>query len=133
MKKMLLVTVFCLMSALPCLAADTPFIVPVDQDGIQRVEIVAGEYFFKPGHIVVKVNMPVELKVRKESLLIPHDIVIKAPDAGITISESLSRKPMTFFFTPGKTGSYPIYCSKKPPFMKSHRDKGMEGVLEVVE
>lgn len=35
-------------------------------EGVQRIDILAGSYFFKPDHIMVKVNIPVELSVRKE-------------------------------------------------------------------
>ncbi len=105
----------------------------VDSDGVQRADILAGQYFFKPNHIVVKKNVPVELKVRKEPGIVPHDFVIKAPEAGIDILESLSKDPKTIRFTPTRPGKYPFYCDKKLIFSKSHREKGMEGVLEVVE
>lgn len=131
--RILLTFCFMMISVLSGAAAETPVIVPIDQDGVQRVEILGSEYFFKPSQIVVKVNVPVEIKVRKDSLLVPHDFVISAPEAGISIYESLSRDPKTFFFTPVKVGKYPIYCSKKAPFMRSHREKGMEAVLEVVQ
>jgi len=114
-------------------AADPPTVVPVDKDGVQRIEIMGSDYFFKPAHIIVKVNLPVELNVRKDGYVIPHNIVINAPEAGITVNETLSRDPKAISFTPTKVGSYPIFCDKKPPFMSSHREKGMEGVLEVVE
>lgn len=114
-------------------AADPPTVVPIDKDGVQRVNIVGGDYFFKPGHIVVKVNVPVELNVRKETIIVPHNIVINAPEAGIKINESLSRDPKAITFTPTRAGSYAMYCDKKPPFLASHREKGMEGLLEVVE
>jgi len=120
-----------------CIAASAPepaTVVPIAKDGVQRVDIVGGSYFFKPNHIVVKVNIPVELKVTKESgfSLIPHDIVAKSPEAGIVFQESLSSTPKIIKFTPTKVGKYPLYCSKKAPFSKSHREKGMEGVIEVV-
>ncbi len=118
-----------------CLAAAAPepaTVVPVGKDGVQRVEIVGGSYFFKPNHIVVKVNVPVELKVSKESGLVPHDIVAKSPEAGIEFKESMSSTPKIIKFTPTKVGKYPIYCTKKAPFSKTHREKGMEGVIEVV-
>lgn len=115
------------------MAEKVPFHAAIDADGVQRVEIVGGGYFYTPDHVVVKVNVPVELKVRKEGGIVPHDLVIDAPDAGITVSEKLSGEPKVIRFTPTKVGKYPFYCSKKPPFFKSHRDKGMEGVLEVVE
>lgn len=107
--------------------------VPVDADGVQRINVLGGEYFFDPGHIVVKVNVPVELKVRKDGWFIPHDLVARSPEAGIDFSLSLGSDPQLIRFTPTKTGKYPMYCTKKPPFLKSHRDKGMEGLIEVVE
>ncbi len=118
-----------------CLAAaaqETITVVPMGKDGVQRVEIVGGSYFFKPNHIVVKVNIPVELKISKESGLVPHDIAVKAPEAGIEFKESLSSTPKVIKFTPTKVGKYPMYCTKKAPFSKTHREKGMEGVIEVV-
>ena len=105
----------------------------VDKDGVQRVSVVGGEYFFDPGHIIVKVNQPVELTYSKRPGMTPHNIVIKAFTAGIDFDESMTTEPKVIRFTPKKTGTYPIYCSKKLPFLKSHRDRGMEGVLEVVE
>lgn len=104
----------------------------IGADGVQRVDVEGGSYYFDPYHIIVKVGLPVEMKVRKVTL-IPHDIVIDAPEAGINVKENLSKDPKIIKFTPTKTGRYVIYCSKKPPFFKSHRERGMEGVLEVVE
>jgi plastocyanin domain-containing protein len=105
----------------------------IDNDGVQRVDVLAGRYFFKPDHIIAKVNVPVEIKIRKEPSIVPHDFVIKAPDAGMDILESLSSEPKLIKFTPTKPGRYFFYCDKKMIFSKSHREKGMEGVLEVTE
>jgi len=132
--KKYLVVIVAVLGAL-CLAAsaqESVTVVPMSKDGVQRVDIVGGSYFFKPNHIVVKVNIPVELKVSKESGLIPHDIVAKSPEAGIEFQESMGSTPKIIKFTPTKVGKYPLYCSKKAPFSKSHREKGMEGVIEVV-
>lgn len=105
----------------------------VDADGIQRVTVTGGEFFFDPSFIIVKVNVPVELSVKKESGMVPHNIVIKAPDAGIDVEEDISTYSKIIRFTPGKTGQFPITCEKKFLFFKSHKEKGMEGVLEVTE
>lgn len=106
--------------------------VKVDQDGVQRVQILAGSYFFKPSHIVVKVNVPVEITASRESGMTPHDLVIRAEEAGIVVEQDLATEPRKIAFTPKRVGKYAIYCSKKPPLMASHRERGMEGVLEVV-
>jgi hypothetical protein len=107
------------------------FIASVDKDGIQRVEIVGGSYFFKPNYIILKVNIPVEMKLIKESGMTPHNIILNAPEAGMDIKVDLSTEPRIVKFTPTKTGKFPIYCDKKLLFFESHREKGMEGTVEV--
>lgn len=117
-------------------AAEKRVIAALGADGVQRVEISGGEYFFDPNDIVVKVNKPVEFTVRKAadaSWFIPHNIIVKAPEAGIDFNIDFKKDLQTIKFTPTKTGTYALYCDKKPPFGKSHREKGMEGVIEVVE
>jgi len=48
------------------------FVASVGSDGVQHVEIIGGEYYFDPNYIVVKVNTPVELKVKKTPGYVPH-------------------------------------------------------------
>ena len=103
-----------------------------EADGVQRVRIAAGGYFFKPNHVVVKVNVPVELVASREAGMTPHDLVIKDPDGGVVAEEDLSTEPKKIAFTPKNTGMYTFYCSKKLPFMAGHRERGMEGFVEVV-
>ena len=111
---------------------ESRFVATVGPDGVQRVEVNGGSYFFKPNVIVVKVNVPVELVVRKTGQG-SHDICLQAPEAGIDFKESLGDQPKTIKFTPTKVGKYPFWCTHKIPLSKSHRDRGMSGVLEVVE
>ena len=102
-------------------------------DGVQHVRIEGGSYFFNPGHVIVKVNIPVELAVSIEKGWIPHTFVIQSPGAGIAVDESLSSDVKNIRFTPTAAGKYPFYCRNKLLFFASHREKGMEGVLEVVQ
>ena len=108
------------------------YVASVDSDGVQRVRIVGGEYFFKPHHITVKVNVPVEFSVSREAGIVPHSLVIEAPQAGIAVDEDLSTEVRKFTFTPTAPGTYPMYCKNKLLFFKSHRERGMEGIFEVV-
>ena len=103
-----------------------------DADGVQRITLTSGSYFFKPGRIVVKANVPVELLASRESGITPHNLVIQAQEAGVMVDQELATDPKKIVFTATKPGKYPFYCSKKLPFMAGHREKGMEGVLEVV-
>ena len=118
-----------MLAMVPALAQEP---VKPDADGVQRIRIVAGSYFFKPNHIVVKANVPVELTASRESRVTPHDLVIRADEAGLAIKEDLGTEPKKITFTAAKPGKYAIYCSKKLPFVAGHREKGMEGLLEVV-
>jgi plastocyanin len=117
-------------------AGEKRFVAVVGPDGVQQVELAGGEYYFEPNHIVLKVNVPAEFKVRKAkdaSWFIPHDIVVKAPEAGIDFKVDLSKELQTVKFTPTKAGKYSMSCDEKPLFFKSHKEKGMVGVIEVVE
>ena len=101
-------------------------------DGVQHVQIDGGSYFFKPNHVIVKVNVPVELSLKSEGGFTPHNFVIQAPEAGIKVEQNITSEAKIIRFVPMTVGKYPYYCSKGLPFFKNHREKGMEGMLEVV-
>lgn len=103
----------------------------IDPDGIQRVNIKAGSYYFDPNYIVVKVNTPVELNIVKESGIIPHNFVLEIN--GTHIKEEIKKEGTKISFTPMQIGKFEFYCDKKLPFLPSHRDEGMWGIIEVVK
>lgn len=107
--------------------------VPVADDGVQRVTLVGGSYYFEPEHIVVRAGVPVELQARRRSGLAPHNLVIRSAPMGIDIEASLATEPTTIRFTPEVPGRVEFYCDERLLFLPSHRDRGMVGVLEVVE
>ncbi len=105
----------------------------IGPDGVQRVDVEAGSYYFRPEHIIVKSHAPVQMKIREKSRFVPHNFRIDAPEAGMDVSMDLSREPQVIRFTPTKPGRYAFYCDNKFLFFKSHREKDMEGTIEVVE
>lgn len=121
-----------MLGASVALAQEQPSPVKPDADGVQRIRLTGGSYFFKPDRIVVKANVPVELLVNRESGITPHNLVIHAQEAGVMVDEDLGTDAKKIAFTPTKAGKYPFYCGKKLPFLPGHREKGMEGVLEVL-
>lgn len=127
-----LVSLAVMLGASIAMAQEPASPVKPDADGVQRITLTSGSYFFKPGRIVVKANVPVELLASRESGITPHNLVIQAPGAGVMVDQELAADPKKIAFTATKPGKYPFYCSKKLPFMAGHREKGMEGVLEVV-
>lgn len=98
------------------------------------IEVKLGSYYIKPEKITVKRGQPVTLNLVNEATLLPHNLIIKAPETGVDIAVDVSAgKTASVSFTPTRSGSYEIICSKEPPFGKSHKEKGMHGVLEVVD
>ena len=58
----------------------------------------------------------------------PHNFIIKE----LAVEQDVGAgKTARVTFTPAQPGMFPIYCDKKLPFFPSHREKGMEGTLEV--
>jgi len=96
------------------------------------IDIKLDSYSITPNTITVKANEPVTFKVSNAATFIPHDLVIKAPEAGIDIKINVSAgKTEQATFTPTQAGTYEMYCDKEPPIGKSHREKGMHGKLVV--
>ncbi|HYL90242.1 MAG TPA: cupredoxin domain-containing protein [Burkholderiales bacterium] len=112
--------------------AEKVFRPTVNAEGVQIVEIVAGSYYFDPNRVIVKVNVPVEVRVRKKAGMVPHDLTIDAADAGVHVNEDLGTDAKSIKFTFTRTGEYAFYCGQKPFFLKSHREHGMEGKFQVV-
>jgi uncharacterized cupredoxin-like copper-binding protein len=118
----LAVVVFCL-SHLSLLEAGEPRV----------IDIRLGSYYIKPDKISVRASETVTLNITNEATLIPHNLVIEAPEANIHIKVDVSAgKSASVTLTPAKTGIYEMSCAKKPPFGKSHKEKGMHGILEVI-
>lgn len=110
----------------------TPVEVETAPDGVQRVSITMDSYSYTPNHIIIRVGKPVELTLTSVTTLTPHNFVLKEPAAGLTVEQDVrAGKTATARFTPTQPGVFTFYCDKKLLFFASHREKGMEGRLEV--
>ncbi len=109
----------------------TPYTAVKNAKGVQKIVMNAKSYSFSPGRVIVQVGVAVELKIKKSGW-IPHTFIIDDPASGLDIKEKLSSSKDTLIkFTPEQKGEFAFYCGKKLPFGKSHREKGMHGLLEV--
>ena len=110
-----------------------PLRVPVDQaDGIQRATVILDSYSYTPNHLIVQAGKPVELLLTSITTITPHNFVLTHDAGGLSIERDVgSGRTVTVQFTPTKPGIYAFYCDKKLLFFPSHREKGMEGTLEV--
>lgn len=111
-----------------------PKILEPDADGVQRGAVTMDSYSYTPNHFVVRAGRPVELTLTSITTLVPHNFVLKEPSAGLAVEDDVGAgKTKTVRFTPTKAGTFTFYCDKKLLFFASHREKGMEGRLEVRE
>ena len=107
---------------------DLPFTVPIAADGVQRATIILDSYSYAPNHLIVQSGMPVELTLKSETIIIPHNFIIKE----LSVEQDVGAgKMVVVTFTPTQIGTFPIYCDKRLWPLPSHRDKGMEGTLDV--
>ena len=112
--------------------SDPPMVIPVAEDGVQRATITLDSYSYAPNHLIVEAGKPVELALISVTTIIPHNFIIKSPTGNLSVEQDVSAgKTVTIRFTPIQPGTFPIYCDKRLWPLPSHRDKGMEGTLEV--
>jgi heme/copper-type cytochrome/quinol oxidase subunit 2 len=105
-----------------------PWRVPVGVDGVQRVSVILDSYSFRPYHVIVRAGKPVEVTLTSVTMLTPHNFIIDA----LAVQEEVGAgKTVVLTFTPTQPGTFPIYCDKRLWPLPSHREKGMEGTLEV--
>jgi heme/copper-type cytochrome/quinol oxidase subunit 2 len=109
-----------------------PVVIPVAADGVQRASITLDSYSYSPNHLIVEAGKPVELTLTSVTTVIPHNFIIKDLRGTLSVEQDVSAgKTVTINFTPAQPGTFPIYCDKRLWPLPSHRDKGMEGTLEV--
>jgi heme/copper-type cytochrome/quinol oxidase subunit 2 len=109
-----------------------PFVVPAAADGVQRASITLDSYSYQPGHLIVEAGKPVELTLTSVTTFTPHNFIIKDAAGSLTVEQDVGAgKTVVVKFTPPQKGTFPIYCDKRLWPLPSHRDKGMEGKLEV--
>ena len=98
----------------------------------KRIQILLGDYRFSPHELTIEAGQVVLLELTNTDNLTPHNFTLEDDmgnlDIDIDVSAATTREVS---FTPEVPGTYSFYCSKKLPFMKSHRERGMEGAFVV--
>jgi heme/copper-type cytochrome/quinol oxidase subunit 2 len=129
---MLFLAVPAVVSAADPASIGPPFTVPLDPDGVQRTTVILDSYSYQPGHLIVEKGKPVELTLKSVTTLTPHNFIVKDPAGSLAVEQDVSAgKTAVLRFTATQSGTFPIYCDKRLWPLPSHRDKGMEGKLEV--
>ena len=96
-------------------------------DGVQEITVKVESFFFEPSRVHVGVGKPVRMTLKSGTFIIPHNLTIHAPEAGIDINHDIGHGDSTVVeFTPTKVGEYKMVCGKS-----GHAEKGMVGTLVV--
>jgi plastocyanin len=107
--------------------------VTLGEEQPQEVSLRLGDYRYTPDTIEVQAGRPVVLTLTNTDVLTPHNFTLQDAAAGLAIDTNVSAGATAVVnFTPVKPGAYTFYCNKKLPFMRSHRERGMEGTLRVI-
>lgn len=101
-----------------------------DADDVQRIEIVGGSYFFQPDHVEARAGRGLEISVKMAPGVIPHRFVLETINGKPLADVPLGKKAKTLRFDL-PAGKYLFHCPNRLLLFKSHRERGMAGVLEV--
>jgi plastocyanin len=111
-------------------STESPVVAELGPDGVQRLTLTLDSYSYAPNRIAVLAGKPVELVLKSVTVLTPHNFVLK--EGGFSIDQDVrAGETKTVRFVPVKEGQFTFYCDKQLLFFKSHREKGMEGRLDV--
>jgi heme/copper-type cytochrome/quinol oxidase subunit 2 len=106
--------------------------VPISPDGVQRATVILDSYSYSPNHLVVENGKPVELTLTSITTITPHNFIIKDSTGSLSVEQDVGAgRTVMARFVPTQPGLFSFFCDKRLWPMRSHRDKGMEGLLEV--
>lgn len=109
-----------------------PIVVPVSPDGVQRAKVILDSYSYSPNHLVVQSGKEVELTLASITMITPHNFIIKDSAGSLLVEQDVGAgRTVMARFVPTQPGLFLFFCDKRLWPMPSHRDKGMEGLLEV--
>ncbi len=112
--------------------ASPSLVIPVAADGVQRARVTPDSYSYSPAHLIVEAGKSVELTLASVTTITPHNFIIKDLAGSLFVKQAVSAgETVTITFTLIQPGTFPLYCDKRLWPMPSHRDKGMEGTLDV--
>lgn len=102
------------------------------QEPPREIAITMGDYHYAPDVIEVDSGQTIVLHLSNTDGITPHNFTLVDETAGLEVDTDVSAGgSVRISLTPQQPGSYTWYCNRKLPFMKSHRNRGMQGTLVV--
>ena len=98
----------------------------------KRIQITLGDYRFSPHQLTLEAGQAVLLELSNTDSVTPHNFTLEDKTGNLDIDIDISAgATQEVALTPEVPGTYTFHCSKKLPFLESHRKRGMEGTLVV--
>ena len=102
------------------------------EDDTKIIQIKMGDYRFTPDELTLVAGQPIVLRLVNTDTITPHNFILEDPDTGLDVNVDVSAdESVDVKLMPLWPGRHTFYCGNKLSFMKSHREKGMEGTLIV--
>jgi plastocyanin len=103
-----------------------------DGQGIQQIHMDLGDYKFHPDKISIVAGTSAELILTNRDSFTPHNFIVEAPEAGMQFNVDVPNgTSVKVVLHPTRPGTYAFYCDEQFLFFENHREKGMEGEIEV--
>ena len=103
-----------------------------EEGDITMIEVKLGGYRFTPQEIQLSSNQPAILRLVNTDSVTPHNFTMTTTSDSPAIDvDVLGGESVDVQLSALPAGRYTFYCGNKLLFMKSHREKGMEGSLIV--
>jgi uncharacterized cupredoxin-like copper-binding protein len=119
----ILLTLMSVLTSLPVRAADS---------NPATIIIKLGDYQFLPDQVELVAGEPARLVLINTDDITPHNFTLKDKASGLDLDVDVAAgKTLEVELVPQTAGTYRFFCNKKLLFMKSHRDRGMQGSLSV--
>ncbi len=104
-----------------------------EQDEAAVTTVILGSYQIQPQQLQMIAGQSVTLRLVNIDTIIPHNFSIDNPAGGLDINIDVQAgETVDVELTPIVPGRYTFFCRNKMLFMKSHRQRGMEGTLIVL-
>jgi len=121
-----------LLLAILVTAALLPCPLNAQDTNAKRIPITLGDYRFSPHELTLEAGQSVLLELSNTDSVTPHNFTLEDKTGNLDIDIDISAgTTLEVALTPEVPGTYTFHCSKKLPFLQSHRERGMEGTLVV--
>ena len=104
-----------------------------EQNEAAVTKVILGSYEIQPKQLQLIAGQSLTLRLVNIDTIIPHNFSIESPAGGLDINIDVQAgETVDVELTPTVPGRYKFFCRNKMLFMKSHRERGMEGTLIVL-